>query len=170
MTDFVTAEAAIRQLQARYMDSVWRKDFAAFGDCFTEDAEWRIAGKVFRGRTECVAFLEEIMPRFTRVFMSMQTPILQVGNGCAIGRTYITERNSLKDRSSVFNIGIYYDRFVQQGDQWRFAWHHFQLYYLGPADLSGRFYDLVDYGPPFGMPGPDDPAIPSASEMATLAR
>ena len=33
MTDFLMAEAGIRQLHSRYIDSVYRKDFAAFGDC-----------------------------------------------------------------------------------------------------------------------------------------
>jgi ketosteroid isomerase-like protein len=169
MTDLVSADAGIRQLQSRYMDSVWRKDFTAFGDCFTEDCEWRIAGEVLRGRRHCVAFLEDVMTRFNRVFMSMQTPILQMSGGTVLGRTYVTERNSLVDGSSVLSIGIYYDRFVEQGDRWRFGWHHFQLYYLGPADLSGRFYEMLDYGAPCAMPGPNDPAVPSLADMATLA-
>lgn len=44
MTDFSATEAAIRQLHALYADAVWRKDYESFGDCFTEDAEWRISG------------------------------------------------------------------------------------------------------------------------------
>ena len=50
MTDFLAAESGIRQLHARYLDAVWRKDFDAFGDCFAENAEWRIGGKILRGR------------------------------------------------------------------------------------------------------------------------
>ena len=57
MTDFAATEAAIRQLHARYVDAVWRKDYVAFGDCFTTDAEWRIAGMVLHGRAEIVATL-----------------------------------------------------------------------------------------------------------------
>ena len=49
MSDFANIEAAIRQLHARYCDAVWRKDIAAFGDCFAKDAEWRIGGQETAG-------------------------------------------------------------------------------------------------------------------------
>lgn len=158
---FLLAESGIRQLQARCADSVWRKDFETFGDCFTEDAEWRIAGKVLRGRAECVGFLKQMMPRIDRVLMTMYTPILQVGDGTAIGRTYITEKTARKDQAAVFPIGIYFDRFELQDGRWRFASHHYQSYYYGPIDLSGHFSAFTDYGPPFGMPEDDEPSPPS---------
>ena len=50
MTDQIAVETAIRQFHALYADAVWPRDYDAFGDCFTEDAEWRIAGMVLRGR------------------------------------------------------------------------------------------------------------------------
>lgn len=161
MIRFCAAESGIRQLQARCIDSVWRKDFAAFGDCFAEEAEWRIAGKVLLGRAACVAFLEQMMPRIDRVLMTMQTPILEVGEGTAVGRTYLSEITARKDQPPMFPIGIYYDRFVQQGDRWRFAWRHYQSQYYGPLDLSGWFSQAPPYGAPFDMPGPDEPAPPS---------
>ena len=170
MIDFVAAESGIRQLQARYIDAVWRKDYAAFGDCFTEDAEWHIAGKVHRGRAACVQFMEAVMPLFNRVLMTMQTPILEVQGSAVTGRTYVTEINAVKDQPAAFSIAIYYDRFVLQGDRWRFGWHHYQLHYLGPPDMTGRFYPATDYGRPHGMPGPNDVATPSQSDMPTISR
>lgn len=158
---FVLAESGIRQLQARCTDSVWRKDFDVFGDCFAVDAEWRIAGKILRGRAECVDFLRQMMPRIDRVLMTMHTPILRVAEGSAIGRTYMTEMTARKDLAPVFPIGIYFDRFVLHGDRWRYANHHYQSYYYGPVDLSGHFSEFTDYGPPFGMPEDDEPAPPS---------
>jgi hypothetical protein len=170
MIDMLKVESGVRQLQARYVDAVWRKDYAAFGDCFTEDAEWHIAGKVHRGRAACVAFLESVMPLFNRVLMTMQAPLLEVRDGAVSGRTYVTEINAVKNQPAAFSIAIYYDRFVPQGDRWRFSWHHYQLYYLGPADMTGRFYPATDYGPPPAMPGPNDLATPSQAEMPTLSR
>jgi hypothetical protein len=76
MTDFVDAEVGTRQLLARYADAVWRKDFVAFGDCFTEDGEWRLGGRVIKGRAACAKFLEDVMPYFDRVLMTMGTPIM----------------------------------------------------------------------------------------------
>jgi ketosteroid isomerase-like protein len=159
MTDFLKAESGVRQLQAQYIDSVWRKDFDAFGDCFTEDAEWRIAGKVMCGRAQCVGLLRKMMPAIDRVFITMGTPLLQLEDeGAAIARTYLNEMNASKGVAPIFAIGIYYDRCVRQGGRWRFAWHHYQSYYHGPEDLSAPFRHIIDYGAPFGMPGPDEPA------------
>jgi hypothetical protein len=165
MVDFVDAEAGVRQLQARYIDSVWRKDYDAFGDCFTEDTEWRIAGTVLHGRQACVDILKGFMDNFDRVLMSMQTPLLQVTGDQVIGRTYVTEMNIFKDRRPGFTIGIYYDRFAEQNGRWRFAWHHFQMYYIGKQDMSGKWFQISDYGPPFGMPKPDENATPLASDI-----
>jgi len=168
MTDFVAAESGVRQLQARYIDSVWRKDFDAFGDCFTEDAEWRIAGQTLRGRAECVGLLRKIMPSIERVFMMMGTPLIQLEDGTAIARTYVSEMNASKGVPPIFAIGIYSDRCVQQGDRWRFAWHHYQSYYHGPGDLSAPFGNIIDYGAPFSMPGPDEQApVTGAANFVT---
>jgi ketosteroid isomerase-like protein len=157
MTDFVAAEAGIRELHARYGDAVWRRDYAAFADCFTEDAEWRIAGMVLRGRTQIASTLERLMGNLHRVLMTFRTPILDVGNGVASGRTYVTEQSAFKNGRPGTTIGLYYERFIRQGDRWRFTWRLFQLHYMGPADLTGAFFDQADYGPPPAMPPRDAP-------------
>lgn len=157
MTDFVAAEAAIRQLHARYADAVWRKDYDAFADCFVEDAEWRVGGRVMRGRAEIVANLQRLLPLCHRILMTFRTPILEVGDGTATGRTYVTENNAFVDGSSGTSIGIYYERFVEQKDRWRFTWRLFQTQYLGPADVTGPFFENPDFGPPPQMPPLDAP-------------
>ena len=60
MSDFVAAEAAIRQLHARYVDAVFRKDVEPLGDCFAEDAEWRVGGRIMRGRGEVMTFMRGV--------------------------------------------------------------------------------------------------------------
>jgi ketosteroid isomerase-like protein len=157
MTDFLVAESAIRQLHARYTDAVWRKDYDAFGDCFTEDAEWRISGMVLRGRVEIVDTIEQLMSRFRRVLVTLRTPILEVGNGRASGRTYLTEQSVSSDGRAYGPIGIYYEHFVDQGDRWRFSWRLFQTHYTGSPDMSGTLFDNPDYGPPPAMPPLDAP-------------
>ncbi|RYD93263.1 MAG: nuclear transport factor 2 family protein [Sphingomonadales bacterium] len=163
MTDFLAAERGVRQLQARYVDAVWRKDFEAFGDCFTEDGEWWIAGQHLQGRAQCRGLLEKVMPAIERVYMTFGTPILELRDGAAIARTYVTEMNASKGKPAIFAIGIYYDRCVEQDGRWRFAWHHYQSYYHGPGDLSGLFRPMNDYGAPFGMPAPDEPSPAAGS-------
>lgn len=155
---FLLAESGIRQLYGRYADAVWRKDGEAFVDCFAEDAVWKIAGRTLRGRAEIGAsFLASLEPSEKVMFWS-GIPVLHLGEpGTATGRTQVTELVKRKDGSSLRTLAVYHERFVEQGGVWRFQWHHFQLHYLGPPDLSGSYLEAMEYGAPPGFPGPDDP-------------
>jgi hypothetical protein len=114
---------------------------------------------VLRGREEIVWNLKRLMPNFRRILMTFRTPILEVGEGTASGRTYVTEQSAFVDGRPGMTIGVYYERFVDQGDRWRFSWRLFQLHYMGPGDLSGPFFDNPDFGPPPDMPGFDAPTF-----------
>lgn len=159
MTDFVTAESGVRQLYARCIDAVWRKDTAAFADCFTEDGEWKIAGRHLRGRAEIGNGFEELLSPNERVLMIFGPPLLQVGSGAAQGRCYVTEMIKRKDKMNASTIGTYYEHFVEQADQWRFQSRYFSLHYYGPADLSAPIRETTNFGPPPGMPGENEPAV-----------
>lgn len=159
MTEFHIAECAIRQLHARYGDAVWRQDLDAFGDCFAEDCEWRISGRAFRGRNEIKQFMATVFPMFRRILFTLRTPILEVGVGVASARTYVTEESVQADGTALFSIGTYFERFVDQGDRWRFSWRLFQSEYASAPGLTGPFYDNPVLGPPPAMPPLD--AIPA---------
>ena len=169
MTELIVAEAHIRQLHARYTDAVWRHDYAAFADCFTADGEWRISGMTLRGRPQIKETIEHILGNFRRVLISFGTPILAVGDGTATGRTYVTEKCAWKNGETNISIGRYYERFVEDGDNWKFAWRLFQLHYRGPPDLSGTFFENPDFGAPPGMPDIDAATIDHASARWKLA-
>ncbi len=162
MTDFLIADGAIRQLHARYVDAVWRKDFAAFADCFAADAEWKIAGMHVRGRAQIANQFEKFIAPSERVLMFLGMPILEVGDGTAIGRIHVTEYVKLREGRAARTIGVYYDRYVDEGDRWRFRSRHWNLYYRGPPDFSASFHDCEEYGPPPGMPGPDAGTAPKS--------
>jgi ketosteroid isomerase-like protein len=151
------AESGVRDLQGRYVDAVWRKDFDAFADCFTGDAEWRIAGQVFRGPAECAGVLRSFIDQYDRVRMVLQPPLVELSPGGAVARTHVIEHNFLRAGGQHLALGVYHDRVLQQGARWRFAWHYYQLYYFGPPDMSGKFYELKDFGPPVAMPAADEP-------------
>ena len=87
MTSLAEAQAGICELHARYSDATFRKDFDAFAECFTPDGEWRISGRVFRGRDEIRQGISTILGKFIRVLITFRTPILTVGAGGASGRT-----------------------------------------------------------------------------------
>lgn len=158
MTDFLVAEAGIRQLHSRCVDAVWRKDAAAFGDCFTQDGEWRISGLILQGRDKIAETFAAIMGSFEAVLMNFHPPALEVGRGVASGRTYTTELSAFANGERTLAISTYYERFVLLDDRWRFSWRLFHMHYLGPPDLSGSFYRNCDYGAPPAMPGLDEPS------------
>jgi uncharacterized protein (TIGR02246 family) len=146
------AESGIRQLHARCADAVWRKDSAAFAECFVEDGEWIIAGVHARGRGQLATEFDKFLGLNERVLMHFGTPILHVGDGAAIGRTYAWEDIGTTNGRGMKTIGTYHERFVLTGGGWLFAWRRFDLHYFGPPDLSGPFFDIPEYGPPPAMP------------------
>jgi ketosteroid isomerase-like protein len=156
MTEITIAAEGIRQLHQRYVDAVYRKDAEAFGMCFAEDAEWRVGGRVMRGRDAAVATIRGVFPQFHRILMTFRQPILQVGDGVASGRTYVTEHSVFADGRPFAPIGIYFEHFVDEGDAWRFKWRLFQTHYVGPPDMSGEWFEVPDYGPPPAMPPLDE--------------
>lgn len=159
MTDFVVAECGIRQLHARFVDAVWRKDADAFANCFAVDGEWKIAGLHIRSRAEIGATFARLLAACAKVNILGGPPLLDIGEGTATGRITCTELAKMGDGSAAMSIGIYYDRYVEDGDRWLFQWRHFSLHYRGPVDLSGDLVDSPDYGPPPGMPGADEPTL-----------
>jgi uncharacterized protein (TIGR02246 family) len=159
MTDILRADYAIRQLHGRCVDATWRKDADAFAGCFAENGEWKIAGMHLRGRTEIRDTFAKLLGACEKVQLILGIPVLEFGEGTATGRVQCTEFAKMMDGSSAMTIGIYYDRYVEEKGAWRFKWRHWGLHYRGPADLSAAFVGSPDYGPPPGLPGPDEPTF-----------
>jgi hypothetical protein len=157
MGDFADTLAQVRQLHARYCDAVVRKDAAAFGDCFTEDCEWRISGRLLEGRTGSIHRIEQTFREARCIYIEFATPMLDIGPGGEVSaRTYMNERCIWNDGRTNIVIGRYFERYAHHGDGLRFSWRLWQGLYTGPADLSGKCYDAANYGPPPGMPAADE--------------
>src|SRR4030095_15557802 len=134
----------IRQLHARYIDAVLRVDYDAFRACWTEDAEWRISGNVFRGRDEILGFFKRAMVNFHRVIMTFRTPLIELTDAGARTRIHVTENNGFKNGRPGASIGTYYEKLVQQDGQWLRSWALYQLHYMGPSDLTGDYFEQPD--------------------------
>jgi hypothetical protein len=166
MSEYHVAECMIRQLHARYTDAVWRKDIAAFADCFADDCEWRIMGRVMTGRAQASEFMNGIFARLERILITIRTPVLDIGDGIASGRSYFTELSVGPDGSHLAPIGSYYERFVDQGDRWRFSWRLFQLEYFEISQHGGTVFNNPDWGAPPAMP-PRDTFAPDHAGFMT---
>ncbi len=159
MDDFIIAESGIRQLYARFSDAVWRHDADACMDCFAKDAKWKIASLEFCGREDIGAAFTRLLSACNRVVLILGLPVLDIGQGTATGRIQVTELTKMADGTSAMTIGVYYDRYVLENDRWRFQLRHFGLHYRGPTDMSAELVECPDYGPPPGMPAPDEPTF-----------
>lgn len=156
---FLRADAGIRQLHARFVDAVWRQDAAAFGQCFARAGEWKIATLHMRGRAEIEGKVGALLGLCDRIMLIPGQTLLELSGDGATGRTPMTELAKLKDGSSALTLGVYFDRYVEEDGRWRFAWRHWALHYRGPLDLSADLVPCPDYGPPPGLPGPDEPTF-----------
>lgn len=159
MTDFVVADCGIRQLHARFVDAVWRQDAETFAACFATDGEWKIAGLSMRGRDEIAEGCRNLLGRCHRIQLISSQPILEVGDGTAIGRLQMTELTRKNDGTSALTLGTYHDTYVDQDGAWRFQRRHWSMAYHGPTDLSGTYVDQPDYGAFPAMPAPDEPTF-----------
>ncbi len=158
--EFLKAECAIRQLHAKFVDAVWRKDGEAYGNTFTEDGEWKLAAKHMRGREEIQSTFSLLMGYTAKVQMILGPSMLEVNGDEATSRTNCTELTKLPDGNSSMAIGIYYDRYVKRDGQWLFSWRHFGLHYRGPMDFSEELVtESPDFGPFPGMPEWDEPTV-----------
>lgn len=159
MTDLMRAEFGIRQLHARYCDAVWRKDLDLFGDCLTEDCDWRISGRVLHGRQAVREFMAYVFPLFQRVLLTLRTPIVHAEGNFVCARTYFTGQSIKANGDALLAIGTYFDRCVEEDGRWRFAWRLFQSEYEGASDMSGRINENPEWGAPPIMPPLDSVPI-----------
>ncbi|MBU6267321.1 MAG: nuclear transport factor 2 family protein [Sphingomonadales bacterium] len=172
MADDTAAMLAINQLYPRYTDAVWRFDYDAFADLFTDDAEWRISGRTYQGRAAIREAIAAILgPNFIRVRIVFGTPILTVASdGTASARMYMTEHCAWKSGERSISFGTYHDRFRLTANGWKFAWRMFELDYRGSPDLTGTWHDNPDRGAPPVMPDRHENTADHASTRWGLAQ
>jgi hypothetical protein len=112
-----------------------------------------------RGRAEIIDGCNTLLGRYERIHLISPMPILSVtGPGEAIGRHQMTEYSKTHDGTGWLTIGVYHDRYREDGDRWRFAERHFSVKYRGPMELSGQFTDAPDYGSFPARPAADEPS------------
>jgi hypothetical protein len=163
MSSFAETQAQVMHLHARYCDAVIRKDPVSLGDCFTENCEWRISGMLLEGRGGAISRMEQTFRDARSVYIEFGTPLLNESTSGEISaRTYMNERCAWHSGSTNIVIGRYFERYARDGSSLRFSWRLWQGLYIGPADLTGKYYDVPDYGPPPTMPAADDMPAPIA--------
>lgn len=131
--DTTADELAIRDLAARYIDAVNRRDAEAWGATWSEQGVWEILGNRVEGREPIVAFWNGAMAGFSFTFMMLGSGTLAIEGDRASGRWYLTEHLVGVDGSASMVCGVYEDRYVREQGEWRFAERRYAILRQTPA-------------------------------------
>ena len=160
----VEQESAIRQLLARSSDCVWRKDIEQYGQCWSNTGEWRVLGLSFHGRDAIKAGWWQFMDALKTAWQVSNNVALAIDGEVAYGRIYLDETLLMPDGSVTLTRGVYHDIYRIEEGCWVFSRRQIDFCYMGPPDMSGRFFALPDYGPGPRDNTPDRPAMPSMQQ------
>lgn len=170
MVKAIEAKLAIHELHARYTDAFFRKSEEDYRQCWTADGEWIAFGRSTAGREEIVAFWRTLMKDRHRIWHAPQAVIVDVQGDRATGRVYVGETVTATNGTPRTVLGIYHDRYALDGDRWRFARRWWSLAYLGPADMSGRYWETAPMGSPPHFASWDAPNTPTLAEVSDYTK
>jgi uncharacterized protein (TIGR02246 family) len=118
--------AAIRALHDCYADAVNRRDGAAWGALWAEDAVWDLMGTRVEGRAAITGLWTQAMAGFTFVGFFSQPGAIVVSGDRAEGRVWTHELLEGADGERR-PLGRYDDLYVKRDGAWLFAERRFSL-------------------------------------------
>jgi hypothetical protein len=102
------------------------------------DAQWHAKGNVIEGRERIVRVFDKLRRQYALCVQELLSGVIEVVSDTEAAATWqIRELQFPPDGAGVQLIGIYVDRCVANGGQWRFASRAFRELYRGPLDTSG---------------------------------
>lgn len=120
---------AIRELLDAYADAVTRRDSAAWGATWAEDAEWSLPDYpeigTTRGRTAIVAMWIEAMKAYPGIMFEAWPGSIVIAGDRATMRSYTAEVYD-QDGATVRDRGVYEDTCVRIDGRWLFASRSFR--------------------------------------------
>ncbi len=117
-------DLALRQLVGAYCDAVQRKDAAAWGATWANDASWDLGGgKPVSGRANIVKTWNKAMAGFAWVVHLAPLAVFDIDEttGEGTGRVTVQERYRTADGTDGSLLAVYHDRYVRTGNGWLFA-------------------------------------------------
>ncbi|MDJ0851986.1 MAG: nuclear transport factor 2 family protein [Myxococcota bacterium] len=129
-------ELAIRNLVARYADSITRSDHGDWASTWAPDGEWHVLGQTASGREACLKRLEELLSALAFVVQIPASGVIELDGDTGTGRWTLTEHGKFVGGDAFFSIGTYDDRYTRIDGRWHFRSRHFTTLYMGPPDLS----------------------------------
>ncbi len=124
---------AIRDLARRYAHHVWHKDVAAIVDLFVADGVMDTSLEApIRGRASLLEAFERLVAGDDKDFQPfVHNHVVDLDGDTASGTAYVDLR-SIQDGRSMIGSGYYQDRYVREGERWKFQARGFVLRFLVP--------------------------------------
>ena len=113
----------VQDLFAQYAHRIDARDFDAFGDLFTADADYSLAGNAQQGRDAIKDFLRGVMtnPGGTHIITNVSVRDGAIGAYAAVADYLLTRRPEPDAPFAVVGVGKYDATVVLDDDAWRFA-------------------------------------------------
>lgn len=133
--DKIADELAIRDLEARYVDAIHRRDADAWAATWSDDAVWILPAlgapdrqRRFTGRAAIRAAWVDAMAGFSFVAHMVHSGHIDwLEADEAVGRWYLSEHLHSLDGAAVKLFGVYEDRYGKSQGRWRFAQRRFHV-------------------------------------------
>jgi ketosteroid isomerase-like protein len=122
---------AIRDLAHRYAHCVWRKQFAAAVDLFTDDGEMDMGDRpVIRGRKALLESYEQMLGA-ADFHPFVHSHLISLQGERATGTCHLDLRATI-DGESMIGSGYYEDECVRVDGEWKFRRRKLTMCYLVP--------------------------------------
>jgi uncharacterized protein (TIGR02246 family) len=122
-----TTVTGIQDLFAQYAHRIDGRDFDGFGELFTADADYSLAGNAQQGRDAVKAFMRSVMtnPGGAHIItnVSVRAAVGEASDGaCTAVADYLLTRRPEPDAPfAVIGVGKYDATVVEDDGAWRFA-------------------------------------------------
>jgi ketosteroid isomerase-like protein len=120
-----TDRLQLRELVDRYSDAVARIDAQAWRETWTEDAQWHFHGESICGRARIVETWTHAMASFQTLMFLAQPGSMIISGDTADMVTHTFEYLAPVEGPPRLQAGIYRDKAIRGGTEWRFAERYF---------------------------------------------
>jgi uncharacterized protein (TIGR02246 family) len=113
----------VQDLFAQYAHRIDGRDFDGFGELFTADADYSLAGNQQQGRDAIKAFMRSVMTSPGGAHIITNVSVRSAGDGTvsAIADYLLTRRPETDAPFAVIGVGTYDARVVHDEGAWRFS-------------------------------------------------
>lgn len=132
----------IRELMARYVDAVNRKDGAAWAATWAQDATWNLLGTEVVGRENILGLWQQMMTGFEFAVMMPSSCLIEISGDSANGHWYLHEYTRDLEGAATTILSRYLDSYRKVDGQWLYQTRQYEFIYRGPPDLSGDYTPL----------------------------